>query len=123
MYSGWLRRPGRPSPADGPSSGERLPAAVSIGTNPQFDGVERRVEAYVLDRDDLDLYGHRVRLELVDRLRPTLRFDDVDALVVQMGRDVDQARAGLAQDAARPLAAAPGGLGPQPAPLLLWATP
>jgi len=73
------------------------PAAVSIGTNPQFDGTERRVEAYVLDHDDLgpddlDLYGRRVRVELVERLRETLRFDDVDALLVQMARDVEQTR-------------------------------
>ena len=73
-----------------------VPAAVSIGTNPQFDGVERRVEAYVLDRDDLDLYGRAVRVELVDRLRGTERFADVDALVAQIGRDVDRTRARLA---------------------------
>ena len=69
-----------------------LPAAISIGTNPTFDGVERRVEAYVLDRTDLDLYDEVVVLELVERLRPTLRFDSVDDLVVQMHEDVDRAR-------------------------------
>jgi riboflavin kinase/FMN adenylyltransferase len=100
VYSGWLRDLHADGAGEG--GGDRLPAAVSIGTNPQFDGVERRVEAYVLDRDDLDLYGHRVRVELVDRLRPTLRFADVDALLVQMARDVDEARDGLSQDAARP---------------------
>ncbi len=73
-----------------------LPAAVSIGTNPQFDGVDRRVEAYVLDRDDLDLYGRAVRVELVQLLRETRRFDDVAALVQQMGQDVDTARQLLA---------------------------
>ena len=58
------------------ADGTRLPAAVSIGTNPTFDGSERRVEAYVLDRDDLDLYGEHVALDLPHRLRDTLRFDD-----------------------------------------------
>ena len=47
-----------------------MPAAVSIGTNPTFDGTQRRVEAYVLDRTDLDLYGEDVALEFVERLRP-----------------------------------------------------
>ena len=82
--------------------GDVWPAAVSIGTNPTFDGVERRVEAYVLDRDDLDLYGRRVRVEYVSRLRPTLRFDGIDPLVAQMRDDVDRARALLAADSARP---------------------
>lgn len=83
VYAGTLRR------ADG---GPAWPAAVSIGTNPTFDGVERRVEAYVLDRTDLDLYGAEVIVELVRRLRPMTRYDGVDALVEQMHRDVAQAR-------------------------------
>ncbi|RZS86949.1 FMN adenylyltransferase /riboflavin kinase [Motilibacter rhizosphaerae] len=82
IYAGWLVRP----------SGERLPAAVSIGTNPTFDGVERRVEAYVLGFDDrpeqLDLYGERVALEFVARIRDTVRYTGVEALVEQMHRDV-----------------------------------
>jgi len=106
VYSGWLTvlddgDEDGDDDADGDRPdglcGARLPAAVSIGTNPQFDGLERRVEAYVIDRVGLDLYGRRVRVELVDRLRPTQRFDDVDALVAQMGRDVDAARTGLAR--------------------------
>jgi riboflavin kinase/FMN adenylyltransferase len=90
VYAGWLVRAGRPA-------GEvRLPAAVSIGTNPTFDGHDRRVEAYVLDRDDLELYGEQVSVEFVDRLRPTLRFTDIDALVRQMKADVEQCRQVLA---------------------------
>ena len=69
-----------------------LPAAISIGTNPTFDGVERRVEAYVLDRTDLELYGEEIVLELVERLRPTLRFDGIDTLITQMHADVARAR-------------------------------
>jgi riboflavin kinase/FMN adenylyltransferase len=96
VYAGWLRRVEAPGAAaeDAP---EVLPAAVSIGTNPTFDGVRRRVEAYVLDRTDLDLYDDEVVLELVDRLRPTERYDSVDALVDQMHRDVDRARVLLAR--------------------------
>jgi riboflavin kinase / FMN adenylyltransferase len=86
VYAGWLVR----------ESGDRLPAAVSVGTNPTFDGLTRRVEAYVLDAaPDLDLYGERVGLDFVARLRGMERFDSVPDLVAQMGRDVDQARAVL----------------------------
>ena len=89
VYAGWLVRLDLPD-EDAPD--RVLPAAVSIGTNPTFDGTSRRVEAYVLDRDDLDLYGETVALELVQRLRETVRFDDVDSLVAQMRADVEQAR-------------------------------
>ncbi len=65
----------RSTPPDG-----YLPVAISIGTNPTFDGVERRVEAHVPDRTDLELYGEEVVLELVEMLRPTVRFDSVAAL-------------------------------------------
>ena len=82
VYAGWLVR------ADGTS----LPAAVSVGTNPTFGGTVRRVEAYVLDRDDLELYGERVGVEFVQRLRETIAFDGVEPLVAQMALDVEQAR-------------------------------
>lgn len=93
VYAGWLLRgERRPDGTPVVPDDRRLPAAVSIGTNPTFDGRERRVEAYVLDRTDLDLYDEEVVLELVDRLRPTVRFDGVDALLVQMADDVGQVR-------------------------------
>lgn len=74
------------------SRGQVLPAAISIGTNPTFAGVERRVEAFVLDFAG-DLYGEQVGLSFTARLRPTERYDDVAALVAQMGRDVQRTRA------------------------------
>lgn len=88
VYAGWLIRPGH-APVDG--SSVRLPAAVSVGTNPTFHGVERTVEAYVLDRTDLDLYGEEVVVELVERLRPMVAFDGVEPLLEQMARDVHDA--------------------------------
>jgi riboflavin kinase/FMN adenylyltransferase len=91
VYAGWLVRP--TLPAGHPD--HRLPAAISIGTNPTFDGTDRRVEAYVLDRDDLDLYGEPVVVEFVRRLRPTVRFDGVEPLLVQMAADVEECRAVL----------------------------
>jgi riboflavin kinase/FMN adenylyltransferase len=69
---------------------------ISIGTNPTFhEGSEespRMVEAYVHGDDSLDLYGDTVRLEFVERQRPTLRFSSVDALVAQMEIDKDVTR-------------------------------
>ncbi|WP_168583657.1 bifunctional riboflavin kinase/FAD synthetase [Gephyromycinifex aptenodytis] len=94
VYAGWLLRPNLP--AKHPDS--RLPAAISIGTNPTFDGTQRRVEAYVLDRSDLDLYGEHVSVEFVQHLRPTLRFDGVEALLERMRIDVAQCRRVLAED-------------------------
>jgi len=91
VYAGRLLRPQLAQEDPGNPDAD-LPAAISVGTNPTFDGVERRVEAYVLDRDDLDLYGETVVLELVERLRPTLRFDGIGPLVEKMHTDVARAR-------------------------------
>ncbi|MFX0537665.1 bifunctional riboflavin kinase/FAD synthetase [Ornithinimicrobium sp. Y1847] len=94
VYAGWLERPGLA--ADHPD--RRLPAAISVGTNPTFDDVVRRtVEAYVLDRTDLDLYGETVWVDFVERLRGNVKFESIEALMEQMGADVDRARALLAR--------------------------
>jgi riboflavin kinase/FMN adenylyltransferase len=88
VYAGWLRRL---------DTGETYPAAISVGTNPTFDGVRyRRVESYVLDRVDLELYGIEVEVSFVDRLRGMVAFESVDRLVAQMNDDVDRAREILA---------------------------
>jgi riboflavin kinase/FMN adenylyltransferase len=86
VYAGWLRRLDRPEdPA--------LPAAISVGTNPTFEGErERRVESYVLDRDDLELYGVEVEVAFVGRVRGMTRFDTVEELVEQMHLDVQRCR-------------------------------
>ncbi len=97
VYAGWLERL---DPPEGTPAEERvLPCAISIGTNPTFDGQHRQVEAHVLGRLDLDLYGERVALDYVERLRPTLRFDGVDELVEQM--HADTARCAVVLSAAR----------------------
>jgi riboflavin kinase/FMN adenylyltransferase len=86
VYAGWL--------TDG--NGPPLPAAISIGTNPTFDeNLSRRVEAYVIGRDDLDLYGHEVTVSFVARLRGMDVFDSVEALVAQMTQDVAAAQHAL----------------------------
>ena len=66
-------------------------AAVSIGTNPHFDGVERRVEAHLLDFDG-DLYGQRLVVEIWSLLREQHRFGSLEELVAAIDADVDQTR-------------------------------
>jgi riboflavin kinase / FMN adenylyltransferase len=86
-------------PADGVYSGlltttdEVLPAAISIGTNPTFaDVVTRRVEAYVLDRTDLKLYGQQIDIDFLCHIRGMQAFSSVDDLIVAMNTDVATAR-------------------------------
>jgi len=81
VYAGWLVR----------ADGTRLPAAISIGTNPTFDGTQRTVEAYALDVD-IDLYDETVAIEFVERLRGMVRFASVDELIEQMTQDVVDSR-------------------------------
>jgi riboflavin kinase/FMN adenylyltransferase len=88
VYAGWLIRPTLPDR----DLDHTLPAAISIGTNPTFAGTERRVEAYVLDRTDLELYGETVVFEFVERLRPTEKFDSIEDLLVQIADDVERCR-------------------------------
>jgi riboflavin kinase / FMN adenylyltransferase len=94
VYAGWLERLDLPRDHDD----RRMPAAISVGTNPTFDDVPARtVEAYVLDRLDLDLYGERVAVDFGAWLRGNERFDSVEDLLQQMGRDVAVSRALLQQ--------------------------
>ena len=81
VYAGWLTL-----------DGQNLPAAISVGNNPTFTGVpERQVEAHVLGRD-LDLYDREVQVAFVSRIRGMEKFDGVEALIDQIGRDVAEAR-------------------------------
>ena len=94
VYAGWLERQVE-SDAAAPAE-RRWPAAISVGSNPTFAGAVTTVEAYALDRDDLELYGTHVAVDFVERIRPTLRFDNVEELVAEMRRDVDRVRQLLA---------------------------
>lgn len=88
VYAGWLSRL---------DTSERFPAAISVGTNPTFDGErDRRVEAYVLDRDDLELYDVDVEVTFVQQLRGMVRFDGVQTLIQTMEDDVRRTREVLA---------------------------
>lgn len=90
---------GQTIPADGVYAGwltvgiNFWPAAISIGTNPTFEGDRgRQVEAYALDQQGLDLYDKEASIEFGWYLRPTLKFDGLDELLVQMKKDCDEAR-------------------------------
>lgn len=92
VYAGWLTL------LDQPGS-EPLPAAISVGTNPTFEGDrERRVEAHVLGRTDLELYDEPVEVSFLARIRGMVTFDDVDDLVETMAQDVVRTREMLAQN-------------------------
>lgn len=85
VYAGWLR------PVDAPDA-DPYPAAISVGSNPTFPGVARTIEAYVLDRKDLQLYGVTIEISFVQRLRPMEKYDSAQTLADQMQADVDRAR-------------------------------
>jgi riboflavin kinase / FMN adenylyltransferase len=72
--------------------GSKVPAATNVGVRPQFvTGRGELIEAFLIDWSG-DLYGRKIRIEFLRRLRGERRFESVDALVEQMGRDVDEAR-------------------------------
>jgi riboflavin kinase/FMN adenylyltransferase len=72
-----------------------LAGVSSLGTRPTVHGREPLLEAHLFDFDG-DLYGRRIRVEFVQKLRDEEKFDDLDALIVQIDRDAAQARAVLA---------------------------
>ena len=74
----------------GAADGHR--AAISIGTNPHYGGVERRVEAHLLDFQG-DLYGRTLVLQLWRRLRDEQSFESENELVAQIARDIEETRA------------------------------
>lgn len=96
VYAGWLDVDGR-----------KHPAAISVGTNPTFDEVGRRVEAHVIDRhdanvDDFDLYDKHADVEFVARLRGMVTYRGMDPLITQMTQDVVDTRAALKLPAPAP---------------------
>ena len=81
------------------ADGSRIPSVTNIGLRPTFQGEGVRVEAHLFDFDK-DLYGQRVRLEVIARLRDEERFNGVDALVAQIKTDAAAARVVLSALAA-----------------------
>ncbi|MCX4957738.1 bifunctional riboflavin kinase/FAD synthetase [Streptomyces virginiae] len=81
VYAGWLT-----------ADGERMPAAISVGTNVQFDATERTVEAYAIDRVGLDLYGMHVAVDFLAYVRGMAKFESLDGLLEAIADDVKRAR-------------------------------
>ncbi|MFD1832945.1 MULTISPECIES: bifunctional riboflavin kinase/FAD synthetase [Streptomyces] len=81
VYAGWLV-----------VAGESMPAAISVGTNPQFDGTERTVEAYAIDRVGLDLYGLHAAVDFLAYIRGQEKFATLEELLERMAEDVRIAR-------------------------------
>jgi riboflavin kinase/FMN adenylyltransferase len=81
--------------------GGRADAVVNIGVRPTFDEGRRAVEAHLLDRAP-DLYGRRLTLEFLARIRAETRFPSVDALRARIAEDLREARQYLAAHPAPP---------------------
>jgi riboflavin kinase / FMN adenylyltransferase len=77
-------------------NGAKYPGVVNIGVRPTFGVSQRTIEAHLIDFDT-DLYGESLTLHFVGRIRAEQRFDGVDALVAQIGRDREQASVMLAR--------------------------
>ncbi|MHA6966987.1 bifunctional riboflavin kinase/FAD synthetase [Glutamicibacter bergerei] len=93
VYAGWVID----------EAGVRWPAAISVGSNPTFEGVSRVVESHVIDRpeegfEDFDLYGQQIVVEFTAHLRPMVAYRGIEALIEQMNDDVVQARSVLATE-------------------------
>ena len=85
VYAGWAML-----------GNERFMAMTNVGVRPQFDGQDIRVEPYLVDFDR-DIYGQKLALDFVFRLRDEEKFDSLDALIRQIQADVDRGRALLSQ--------------------------
>jgi riboflavin kinase/FMN adenylyltransferase len=83
IYAGWFER----------ADGSVHPTAISLGRRPTFyvEAHASLLEAHLLDFEG-DLYDEHVKVRFVARLRGEERFDSVEALVAQIGRDCDEAR-------------------------------
>lgn len=85
IYATWIHGIGQ----------QPIAGVSSLGTRPTVNGREPLLEAHLFDFDD-DLYRRRIRVEFVCKLRDEIKFDTLDALVMQMDQDAAQARAVLA---------------------------
>jgi riboflavin kinase/FMN adenylyltransferase len=87
IYAVWAHLP----------DGRKIAGACSIGDRPTVEGAGRSIETYLIDFDE-DLYGKPMELRFVKRLRAEEKYDSLDALKAQMGRDVENAREALGAD-------------------------
>jgi riboflavin kinase/FMN adenylyltransferase len=88
VYATFVQRPG---------DNRRYASVTNIGVRPSFEGQERTVETYIFDFNE-NIYGQRLTLEFVERLRPEKKFNSIDQLVAQITHDAKQARVLLAAE-------------------------
>lgn len=100
VYAGWFVVEGDGHIDGDMQPGLSYPAAVSVGTNPTFGDHERSVESFILDRR-ADLYGHVATVYFVEKIRDMVKFNSVEELLENIGRDVERTREVLI-DAPRP---------------------
>jgi riboflavin kinase/FMN adenylyltransferase len=82
VYAGLVRLDGEERPH---------PAACNIGPNPTFGELSKKIEAHLIGFSG-DLYGKKVEIDFLERLRPTRKFSGRDELVAQIQADIDEAR-------------------------------
>lgn len=75
-------------------NGTRYAAVTNVGVRPTFGGVEPRIEVHLIDTT-ADLYGKTLSVAFIARIRDERPFDGIDALIAQIGKDRDHARAML----------------------------
>jgi riboflavin kinase/FMN adenylyltransferase len=92
-----------------------LPGVASLGVRPMFDGREPLLETHLFDFDG-DLYGRRIEVEFVSKLRDEEKFADLDALKAQMHKDAKQARETLDRHSGAARSAEPRSSWPGTAP-------
>ncbi len=80
------------------ADGDCRPAAINIGPNPTFGEQAQKVEVHVLGFEG-DLYGRELDVDVLERLRDTVRFDGVDELKKQLAEDIKQVEAAFARGA------------------------
>ena len=78
-------------PSDSLLTSNVYKGVANIGIRPTFNGTERRIEVHIFDAD-LDLYGKRLAVYFIARLRGEQRFSGIDALKAQISSDAQQAR-------------------------------
>lgn len=82
IYAIKIQVPGQDTPLNG---------VMSIGTRPTFNGSDLRLEAHIFDFD-ADLYGQVIRVEIIDFIRANMKFDNAEALILQMDNDSEKAK-------------------------------
>ena len=86
VYAVWVRL-----------EGQKYPGVASLGVKPTFARSEFTIEVNIFDFDQ-DIYGKRMQIGFIERIREQYPFPSIDALVKQIGQDCDRARQILGQN-------------------------